>query len=199
MDLKCGTFEVMNIMTGEHMTPEMLKVNPFHQMPNLSDGDFNLAESNAIIRYLANQYASPAQALYGGNDMKKKATIDWALDWMSTNFGKNNFPKIWYGSVGFGAPAEDQPKENAAAITNLELFESKFLCGPGPFIDGAATPTIADYVCAVKFHMLDHALIGAKTGFKLPASIKKYKDEFLSVCANKDFLKQHDGFCDSKM
>ena len=35
-------------MTGEHMTPEMLAVNPWHQMPNMSDGSVNLAESGAV-------------------------------------------------------------------------------------------------------------------------------------------------------
>ena len=55
-DIGAGDFEEMNIMTGAHMTPEMLKVNPWHQMPNMSDGDLNLGESGAIIRYIANKY-----------------------------------------------------------------------------------------------------------------------------------------------
>ena len=25
---------------------------------------------------------------------------DWALDWMSTNFGKNDFPSLWYPVTG---------------------------------------------------------------------------------------------------
>ena len=70
----CGDMEMMNIMTGDHKTPEMLKVNPWHQMPNMSDGDLNLAESGAIIRYIANKYGPQ---YYGGDDFVKKATIDW--------------------------------------------------------------------------------------------------------------------------
>ena len=87
-DIGAGDFEEMNIMTGAHMTPEMLKVNPWHQMPNMSDGDLNLGESGAIIRYIANKY-DPEK--YGGADPAKKAIIDWALEWMSTNFGKVDY------------------------------------------------------------------------------------------------------------
>ena len=50
--LGCGDMEMMNIMEGQHMTPEMLKINPWHQMPNMSDGDVHLGESGAIIRYV---------------------------------------------------------------------------------------------------------------------------------------------------
>lgn len=120
--------EDMNIMNGAHMTPEMLKVNPWHQMPNLSDGDVHIGESGAIIRYIANKYAPEK---YGGSDAAAKATIDWALEWMSTNFGKNCFGKIWYPVTGFGPAPDDQAAENKKAVENLEIFTKHFLTGPG--------------------------------------------------------------------
>jgi len=33
-------------MTGQHMTEEYLKINPWHQIPALVEGDFNLSETN---------------------------------------------------------------------------------------------------------------------------------------------------------
>ena len=66
-------------MNGAHMTPEMLAINPWHQMPNMTDGDVNIAESGAIVRYIAKAYGPH---LYGSVDAAKKATIDWALEWM---------------------------------------------------------------------------------------------------------------------
>ena len=48
------------------MKPEMLKINPWHQMPNMSDGALNLAESGAIIRYIANKYAP---STYGAGNL----------------------------------------------------------------------------------------------------------------------------------
>ena len=194
-DLGVGDMEEMNIMNGEHMTPEMLKINPWHQMPNMSDGDVHIAESGAIIRYIANKYAPH---VYGGSDVGAKAVIDWALDWANTNFSKS-FGHLWYPSTGFGSPPEDQAEANKKAVENLEIFVGKFLCGPGKFIGGAATPTIADYVCATRFHMCSHAAVKKLTGFEMPAKIKIYVLDFMSACKSKDFLKAHDGFLDSKL
>mmetsp|Transcript_999 Transcript_999/g.2585 ORF Transcript_999/g.2585 Transcript_999/m.2585 type:complete len:222 (+) Transcript_999:45-710(+) len=192
--LGCGDMEMMNIMEGQHMTPEMLKINPWHQMPNMSDGDVHLGESGAIIRYIANKYGPN---MYGGSDLKAKATIDWALEWASTNFSKN-FGHIWYPSAGFGSAPDDQAGANAKAVENLELFATQFLCGPGKFVGGSETPTIADYVCAVRFHMCGHATVKKTTDFELPAKIQAYVDDFLTACPAKDCLQAHDGFLDSK-
>ena len=48
----------MNIMTGAHKTPDMLAINPWHQMPNMTDGDVSIGESGAIVRYIAETYNS---------------------------------------------------------------------------------------------------------------------------------------------
>jgi len=192
----CGDMEMMNIMEGAHMTPEMLKINPWHQMPNMSDGDVHLGESGAVIRYIANKYAPDT---YGGTDLACKATIDWALEWVNSNFNKS-FSAIWYPTSGFGTPPDDQAAANAKAVENLELFAKHFLCGPGKFVGGATTPTIADYVCATRFHMCGHAACKKVTGFELPPKIKIYVLDFLTALGPiKDFLKAHDGFLDSKL
>merc|ERR1719272_593964 len=140
LDKKCGKMEMMNIMDGSHKTPEKLAINPFHQMPSMKDGDFCLAESNAILRYIAQKYAPDT---YAGTDIEKQSTIDWALDWASTNFS-NNYKNIWYPVAGFGPPPEDQKKANEEALENLGIFEKKFLAGK--FI-GGDTLCIADYKC----------------------------------------------------
>merc|ERR1719171_919965 len=77
-DKKCGDFVFKNMMSGELKTTEMLAVNPFGQMPSMSDGSYNLAESNTMLRYMANAYDISA---YGGLDVGERARIDWALDW----------------------------------------------------------------------------------------------------------------------
>lgn len=41
---------------GEHKTPEYLAMNPFAQVPVLVDGDVTLADSTAILVYLAKKY-----------------------------------------------------------------------------------------------------------------------------------------------
>jgi glutathione S-transferase len=48
----CEIVEV-NILNGESRTPEFLKINPNGRTPVLDDNGFVLAESNAILAYLA--------------------------------------------------------------------------------------------------------------------------------------------------
>ena len=116
----------------------------------------------------------------------------------STNFG-NNFKNIWYPVSGFGPTPADQAAENQKANENLELFTSQFLCGPGKFIGGLDSPSIADYVCATKFHCLNNATIKAVVGYELPARVKAYVADFLEACPSRAFLEVHDGFFKSKM
>ncbi len=51
LDNKCGKMELMDMMKGEHKSPEKLAMNPWGQMPIMTDGAIILAESNAILRY----------------------------------------------------------------------------------------------------------------------------------------------------
>ncbi|CAH1105782.1 unnamed protein product [Psylliodes chrysocephalus] len=67
----------INMAVGEHMTPEYLKINPFHTVPTLKDGDFVLWDSHAINIYLIEKYA-PESELYP-SDPQKKATINQRL------------------------------------------------------------------------------------------------------------------------
>jgi glutathione S-transferase len=50
--------EVINVdlMSGAQKKPAFLAKNPFGQVPALSDGDVTLADSNAILVYLATKY-----------------------------------------------------------------------------------------------------------------------------------------------
>lgn len=46
----------INLAAGEHKSPEFLKKNRFGQIPLLEDGDTVVADSNAILVYLAKKY-----------------------------------------------------------------------------------------------------------------------------------------------
>lgn len=193
MDVGCGGMEFKDMMKGELKNPEMMAINPWSQMPSMSDGDFNLAESNAVLRYIANTYAPN---LYGGNDAKRKAIIDWALDWSSTNFSKN-YANIWYPVAGFGPAAPDQAKANAEATENIKKFEEKFL-SKTKFIDGDSL-SIADYNIGVRMWYLDHPIIKKKMSFELTPRMKTYVQDWLAALPkSKSFLDAADGFMQSK-
>jgi glutathione S-transferase len=52
LGIPCEIVDV-DILKGESLTPEFLKINPNGRTPVLDDNDFILAESNAILAYLA--------------------------------------------------------------------------------------------------------------------------------------------------
>ncbi|MDA7966717.1 glutathione S-transferase [Ruegeria sp.] len=47
----------VDLAAGAHKTPEFLAMNPNGQVPVLEDGDVVVSDSNAILVYLARQYA----------------------------------------------------------------------------------------------------------------------------------------------
>jgi glutathione S-transferase len=46
----------VNMIVGEHKSPEFLKINPAGKLPVLVDGDLTLTESLAIVIYLGEKY-----------------------------------------------------------------------------------------------------------------------------------------------
>ena len=72
LGMPCETIEV-DILKGQSRTPEFLKINPNGSTPVLDDNGFVLAESNAILAYLAKG------TKYLPEDRKKFAMI---FQWM---------------------------------------------------------------------------------------------------------------------
>ncbi len=48
---------LVDLTTGEHKAPAFLSLNPAGQVPVIEDGDVVVADSNAILVYLARKYA----------------------------------------------------------------------------------------------------------------------------------------------
>lgn len=72
-------FHPVNLGAGEQRSPEYLKINPLAKVPAIEDEGFTLAESNAIIRYMANKCNS---TLYP-TDLKQRAIVDEWIDYAS--------------------------------------------------------------------------------------------------------------------
>jgi glutathione S-transferase len=77
-------YEWMNVdlMKGEHKSPEYLALNPFGQVPLLVDGETKLADARAILVYLARQY--------GGDQWLPLEALPLAqvIRWLSTTAGE---------------------------------------------------------------------------------------------------------------
>ena len=106
---------------------------PFGQVPRLVDGDVNLVQSNAIVRYLARKFD-----MYGKTNVEM-ATVDMLLD------AVEDFRGCWAKYV-YGAKASDEEKPGFMAQfkTHAENINRLVAKGPGPFLFGAE-PCVADF------------------------------------------------------
>ena len=110
-------------------------MNPNGTIPTISDGDFTLWESNAIVAYLARRYA-PAK-LFGSNE----ETFARALQWMSWANYKLDPPLHALVMHLERLPAEQRRPETVEAsrtevIRTLELMEAQL--ERSPYFAGAA-------------------------------------------------------------
>jgi len=180
-----GTMELT--FPGEQTnTPEYLKINPYHATPALLDGEFNLGESTAILRYMAQMYAPD---FYPAADSKKRAFIDWAMDCFSnTVYGP--FTKVVYPVLGF-APEPENPQEEAKkAVAEMEAWAAHFL--KEKFIGGEKL-SIGDFKVAPFFFALGHALVKEKTGLELPERIAKFNADFAATAKSAKLLENNQG------
>ncbi|XP_026759797.1 glutathione S-transferase 1-1-like [Galleria mellonella] len=122
--------KLTDLMKGEHLTPEYLKINPQHTIPTLVDDDFSVWESRAIITYLVNKYGKDT-GLYP-EEPRARATVDQRLYFdMGTLYQR--FGEYYYPQILAGAPpdAEKLKKlEQALEFMNTFLDGQEYLAGP---------------------------------------------------------------------
>lgn len=73
--------KVIDTFKGEQNSAEYLKLNPLHQVPVYTEGDFVLTESRAIATFIASSVKS---SLYP-SDLRKRALVDAKLYFDATN------------------------------------------------------------------------------------------------------------------
>lgn len=121
-------------------------LTPFGLVPVLKDGDFAVAESNAILRYLA--LTQPGGEAFYPNDPKLRATIDMWMDFGSSSmFGE--FIKVFSGIVR--TPVKDRKMgQIVMAARRFQMHTLKI----GQTLDNRAfivgnQPTLADIATGV--------------------------------------------------
>ncbi len=126
----------VDLVGGAQKKPEFLRLNPFGQVPVIQDGDVTLADSNAILVYLAGRY-DEAGTWYPREALAAARVQQWlsvAAGPLASGPAMARFIKL------FGAPLD----YTAAAAISERLFQVLDLAlANQPFLAGAA-PTIAD-------------------------------------------------------
>lgn len=78
----------LDLLKGEHLRPEFIKLNPAHQIPVLVEDDgFVLCESRAILGYLVKKFR-PESPWYPA-DARKRSLIDHKLYFDTLVFERN--------------------------------------------------------------------------------------------------------------
>src|SRR3989338_3751595 len=112
-------WEQTNPMQGENQAAEYLESFPTGKIPAIEVDGFKLAESNAIIRYLAAINNSP---IYPA-DAKKRALVDVWLDYCSIHVGAA-MGRILYNRIF--APMNNKPVDEASLQTGLDFLAKYF-------------------------------------------------------------------------
>jgi glutathione S-transferase len=130
---------------GDQLAPEYLALNPNKKMPTLTDGEFVLWESNAILFYMAAQ--RPESGLWPADLHGQADVLRW-LSWESAHWdaescGMVAFEKASKAVLGLGAP---EPAFIARGEENFVRFATVLddqLKGKAWLIGDR--PTIADF------------------------------------------------------
>lgn len=130
---------VVNLMAGDNMKPEYLKINPQHNIPTLVDGDFILNESRPICAYLANAYAKD-ESIYP-KEPKARARVDqmmyFDMGQLYKSFGDCFYPVALYGLT------DSIEKAKYEKLQEVLGWTKDFIADTG-YAAGTAKLTLAD-------------------------------------------------------
>ncbi|MES1189573.1 MAG: glutathione S-transferase [Steroidobacter sp.] len=120
----------VNLSGGEHKRPEFLAMNRFAQVPVIDDGGVVLADSNAILVYLAGRYAPrwyPAEVLQHAQIQR----------WFSAAAGLLAFGPAMARAIALFRPTEDARDaitraHRLFAVMDAELVQHQYLIGNQP-------------------------------------------------------------------
>jgi len=127
----------VDLSQAEHKSLAFLALNPFGQLPVLEAGDLVLADSNAILVYLALTHDA------GGEWLPRDAIGAARVQrWLSVAAGQlAGGPAAARAAVLFGRPIDQAPRDAAArlfALMEQHLTTQPFFAAPHPTIADVA-------------------------------------------------------------
>ena len=150
-------FKPIDLGRGDQLVPEYLALNPNKKMPTLTDGEFVLWESNAILFYMASK--RPESGLWP-SDLRGQADVLRWLAWESAHWdaescGMVAFEKGSKAVLGLGEPDPafiargEQNFVRFAAVLDGHLKGRTWLTGErltiADFSIGGLMPTAANF------------------------------------------------------
>ncbi|CAG8591920.1 6610_t:CDS:2 [Funneliformis caledonium] len=114
----------------EQKSPEFLKISPAGKIPALTDHDFNIFESGAILIYLCENY-DPEEKLLPKDPKLKSQVIQWIMFQMAgvgPMQGEANFYNT-FSPEHVPYCIERYTKYTLADITNYSMVKFHLICG----------------------------------------------------------------------
>ncbi|XP_058813009.1 glutathione S-transferase 1 isoform X2 [Topomyia yanbarensis] len=142
--------KLTDLMAGEHLKPEFLKINPQHTIPTLVDNGVTLWESRVIMCYLVEKYGKKDDPLHP-KDPQKRALVNqrlyFDLGTLYQPFAEYFFPQVFAKQP----PNADKLKEMLEALELLDKFldGAKYVAGDSLTIaDLSILTTVSSYEVA---------------------------------------------------
>ena len=185
---------VIDLMKGEHHSPDFVRLNPKRLVPVLDDDGFILTESSAILKYLADKVDSP---LYP-KDLKQRARVNERMDWFNSDFYRDfgynlAYPQLFphharpneavtKGTIEWG---KGKSEGGLGLLDQSILGSQKYLCGD--------SMTIAD-VFGAQLLSLGEIL---RVDYAKYPNVRRWLDGMKALPAWKEINAVHDGFAAS--
>lgn len=138
---------VVNLQEGEQKSPEYLAINPYGRVPAMTDGDFKMSESEAIMRYIARREKSD---LYP-DDLQAQAKVDQWMDYVNHHV-RSPIARVQFNRVV--AKLMGAETDEASVQTGLKFLENNL-----PVVE--ETLKAQPFLCGDTMTLADVALVAA--------------------------------------
>lgn len=143
-------FQTVDLFAGENYREPFTAINPNQAVPVLEDDDFRLAESSAILKYLAEKCRS---ATYPSN-LRLRARVNERMDWFNTRLYRDVGYGLVYPQIIDSYRRGDDTVQAASLAWSrekagqwLRILDAHIIGPENSFVCGAEL-TIADYLGA---------------------------------------------------
>ena len=125
------TIRSVNILKGEQMLPDFLKINPNNKIPAIVDNETGVSvfESGAILQYLAEKTGR-----FGGKDPKQRVLVNEWLFWQVGGLGPmlgqlGHFYKYAKEKLPYAIQRYSDECKRLAGVLDKRLSEADYLAG----------------------------------------------------------------------
>jgi len=138
-------FQLLDMQAGEHLQPNFLAINPFGKVPAITEGDFQLWESGAILLYLADKYEQV-------KTLEERAIASqWVL-----------FANATLGPGIFGADTREKESPRLLGGLNKILENQSYITGENFTVSDVAVGTILGYaILMLQISYADYPVVDA--------------------------------------